>query len=200
MTTRPRISRIRLACGLASLSLTLGARPLLAEGQHDRFTVGTDPVATLGTAAIPRALWLAVALEAPLPRLPLTLELEPSVYWTKASGESVFQATLAVKPRLYLNALLDGRDALHRISGLYATVGPAFAYARASGGEKSLSVLAVGPVAQAGYRYRFESAPLYIEPYAGWMALYGRHARGDSDASYDWTQGLLGGCMVGGRF
>jgi hypothetical protein len=134
-------------------------------------------------------------VELPLARA-WSLSVEPSFSIASSPGLITTQIAARTTARYYFSELFGDRRESFIDTGLYAGLGAAVAWAYMNGGSP-LSLLSIGPAVQAGYRFAFGSTGFFLEPYAGWMVLFGASLSGGAGAM---SQGLYGGLSLGWRF
>jgi hypothetical protein len=149
-------------------------------------TIGIDVGAMLGEALM-GSFSLALSFERPISGS-WSLEIEPSLYFTSNHGSTATQATIKVMPRLYPS-----------MSHFFISIGAAAAWASVWS-DKSLSAISVGPVVESGWHLPLGDRGLFIEPYAGYMALFGLKIPEAGPISPVRTNGPVAGFSLGWPF
>jgi hypothetical protein len=181
----------RTSFGLAAALIILATLPAGAKTP----TLSTDLGSTATAAFLGGGLSLNAQVEIPLAPS-WTLDIVPVFSLASTTGLLTTQVSVQAEGRFWFSGLFAGYPQTRLDTGLFAGLGAVAAYAYMNGGTP-LSLLSVGPAVQAGWRFAFADNGFFLEPYAGWMVLFGVSLGGGSGAI---GQGLFGGLSAGWRF
>lgn len=176
------------------LIITLSV-PVSAES----FSAGTDLVSTI-YSAIMECVSINIQFDFPLTKY-WSLNSEFSFYLAKSLEQNLMQNTLKFTARIYFPELFGNTMPYSTHDGLFINFGGAVGWGYTDiAGESPFSILSAGPIIGGGWRFSFGSNGIFIEPYTGWMALFGSRIPEGADNSFMWNQGFIGGTTLGWSF
>lgn len=152
-----------------ALVLLPGMSGVAAPLSPERTAIGAD-IGTAAAGAFVGAVAATLSMELPMSR-GWAIDLEPSFYTASGTGASILQISAEALMRFYFTSLFVG-DAARPVSwGPFLAAGAVATWGYAQG-DSTISVLALGPAIQAGYRVVFGDAGFFFEPSLGYMALF----------------------------
>jgi hypothetical protein len=181
----------RMSFRIAAALIILAALPAAAKTP----TLSTDLGSTATAALLGGGLSLNAQVEIPLAPS-WTLELLPVFSLASTTGLLTTQTSVEAAARFWFSGFFAGYPEGRLDTGLFVELGVIAAFAYMNGGSP-LSLLSAGPAARTGWRFAFGDSGFFLEPYAGWMALFGVSLGGGAGAI---NQGLICGLAAGWRF
>jgi len=123
------------------------------------------------------------------------LDARALVEWYPDADGGFFQAKVDTLARWYAMGA-KSRDG--NLAGPYLALGVGLGYARLSG-DDTVTILAAGPLAEAGARISIGSLPVFVEPFIGYSLSAGPRIGNDSGSGDDPRFGVAHGINAGLR-